>query len=415
VFWNVAARATLLVWIALMAAIALARVLLTRAHRRTPEAARNPERWRRLYICGTFAGGVGWGIAGLVLFPSAPLAYQVFLAYVLGGMAVGAAAVMSPVLAAYWAFLPPITLPIIVQLFLRGDAMSIAMGIMFTACTGMFMGSARQMHASITESIRLRFENLDLVQHLSAAKEHAEQVNQSLQSEVGERTRAQRQLSASLEEKEVLLTEIHHRVKNNLQVISSLLSLQSRSLTPEARNVFTDSQNRVRSMALVHEKLYQSRDLAKIDFAAYLRELGSYLCRVYHSTAEAIPLRIHAQEVYLTIERAVPCGLIVSELLSNALKYAFPAGRRGEIAIDMSASPAAGYRLTVRDTGIGLAAGFDVRHPHSPGLRIVNTLTEQLGGTLACANEGGAAFSVVFPIEEDHEPLQRHADSHLGG
>jgi two-component sensor histidine kinase len=295
--------------------------------------------------------------------------------------------------------------------------MSIAMGGMFAACTGMFLSAARQMHETITDSIRLRFENLDLVRSLSRAKEQAETANESLQIEIGERTRAEARVKASLQEKEALLTEIHHRVKNNLQVISSLLSLQSRSLTnPEALSVFTQSQSRVRSMALVHEKLYQSPDLARIDFAAYVRELASYLCRVYQSSTRAIPLRINAQGVFLSIERAVPCGLIVTELLSNALKYAFPEGRTGEINVELGPEEGDACRMTIRDNGVGLPRGVDLGHTPSLGLRIVRTLTEQLGGKISVSNDEGTAFTLVFPMEDDEDGArgQRAADPHPG-
>jgi two-component sensor histidine kinase len=415
VFWGVASHTALLAWVALMAVIASCRMLLVTAYQRRSRNGKEMGSWRTLYVIGTGVAGLGWGTAGVVLFPTVPLVHQVFLTYVLGGMAVGAAAVMSPVLAAYWAFLPAITLPIMVQLFLSADSMAIAMGIMFTACTVMFMNSARQMNRSITESIRLRFENLDLVQSLSLAKEQTEAANRSLQVEIGERRRAEEQLTASLKEKEVLLTEIHHRVKNNLHVISSLLSLQSRTLSnPEALSVFTDSQNRVRSMALVHEKLYQSSDLARIDFGAYVRELASHLFRVYHDQAEAIPLRINAKGVFLTIERAIPCGLIASELLSNALKYAFPAGRSGEIAVDLAMTGEVTCTMTIRDNGVGLPAEVDYRHPTSLGLRIVNTLTEQLGGTITLASNGGATFTLAFPIEEEDGVEQLRAHPHPG-
>jgi two-component sensor histidine kinase len=402
VLWGVAPHASVLGWLGLMALTALARVGLTQAYRRTAHGAGpSSAPWREFYIAATLFSGIGWGAAGVLLFPFVALPYQVFLAYVLGGMAVGAAAVMSPVLVAYYAFLAPITLPVIVQLFAAGDTMSLAMGVMFTACTGMFANSARQMHGSIVDSIRLRFENLDLIESLSRAKQQAEAANASLQVEIGERRRAEEQVTASLREKEVLLTEIHHRVKNNLQVISSLLSLQSRSLSnPEVTGVFTDSQNRVRSMALVHEKLYQSRDLARIDFAAYVRELASHLFRVYRSSAEGVALRVNAKEVFLTVERAVPCGLILSELLSNALKYAFPDGTCGEIAVDLDTDDARNYRMTIRDNGVGLPASVDLRLPRSLGLRIVKTLSEQLGGTIAASNARGTTFTLAFPIED---------------
>jgi two-component sensor histidine kinase len=384
VLWPVASHRVLLGWAALMTAISVARSVLTWSYRRATPAVTDAGVWRRRFVAGAFATGIGWGVAGVLLFPVVSLAYQVFLTYVLGGMAVGAAAVMAPVVTAYWAFLPPITIPVIVQLVLRGDAMGMSMAFMFTACTAMFMSSARQMHQSIRESIRLRFENLDLVDDLSAAKNQAE----------------------------VLLTEIHHRVKNNLQVISSLLSLQSRAIAdPEARSLFTDSQVRVRSMALVHEKLYQSPNLAHVDFAAYARELASHLTRVYRRDGEPVRVRVDAGPVGLSIEQAVPCGLVVGELLSNALKYAFPDGRAGTVAIEMSRDAGGMHRLVVRDDGVGLPPGLDVRNARSLGLRIVATLTDQLGGTLAATTAGGTTFELTLPLE-DHdarEPERRAA------
>ncbi|MCW5889537.1 MAG: hypothetical protein KIT14_03200 [bacterium] len=384
VLWSVAPHAVLLGWVALMVGVSVGRALLAWAYRRTGPGVAAAGAWRRRFVAGAFASGVGWGVAGVLLFPVVPLVHQVFLTYVLGGMAVGAAAVMAPVVTAYWVFLPPITLPVIVQLLLRGDAMGMSMALMFTACTAMFMNSARQMHQSIAESIRLRFENLDLVDDLSAAKEQAE----------------------------VLLTEIHHRVKNNLQVISSLLSLQSRALpSPEARSLFTDSQNRVRSMALVHEKLYQSQDLARVDFGAYARELVSHLAKVYQRDAGAVRVRVDAGAVALPIEQAVPCGLIVSELLSNALKYAFPDGRAGCVEVTLAQEPDGRHRLAVRDDGVGLPTGFDVRTGRTLGLRIVATLTDQLGGALTATTDGGTAFVLTLPLEDPdaREPKFRTA------
>jgi two-component sensor histidine kinase len=340
--------------------------------------------------------------------------HQVFIAFVLGGMAVGAAATLSPVLEAYWAFLVPVATPIILQMFWQGDTMAAAMGLMLIACTVVFINSARQMHGSITESIRLRFENLDLVQNLSAAKEQTEEVNRALQSEISERKRAEDRISASLQEKEVLLKEIHHRVKNNLQIISSLLNLQARSMAhPDALTAFRDSQSRVRSMALIHEKLYQSQDLARIDFAAYVRELAGYLFRSYHSNVAAIQLRVNIRDVFLSIERAAPCGLIISELVSNALKYAFPDGRKGEIVIELRPRQQDTYVLSVRDTGVGFPRDVDFRHTPSLGLRIVNILTDQLGGTISLHNNAGAVFTMTLPLEEKTEEVEHGASADL--
>jgi two-component sensor histidine kinase len=414
VLWSVVAHSLLLIWAVAMAVMLLARSLLVRRYfRAAPDSARIRP-WRIRFILGAAVGGCGWGAAAVFLFPQGSPVHQVFIAFVLGGMAVGAAATMSPLLEAYWVFLFPVATPIILQMFLQGDTMTAAMGLMLFACTVVFINSARQVHSSITESIRLRFENLDLVQNLSAAKEQTEAANRALQSEIAERKRAEDRISASLQEKEVLLKEIHHRVKNNLQVISSLLNLQSRSIAhPEALTAFKDSQNRVRSMALIHEKLYQSGDLARIDFAAYIRELTSYLFRVYQSDAAAIQLRINVKDVFLSIETAVPCGLIISELVSNALKYAFPTSKKGEIVIELRPGPRGAYVLEVRDNGVGFAPDVDFRHTSSLGLRIVNILTSQLEGTIELQNNDGAAFTLILPLEVRNEEEEHGAGTDL--
>lgn len=212
-----------------------------------------------------------------------------------------------------------------------------------------------------------------------------------------ERKRTNEQLKASLREKEVLLKEIHHRVKNNMQVISSMLNLQSGCVgNPEVVAVLKDSQNRVRSMALIHEKLYQSRDLSRIDFADYLRKLTDDLFRSYGVSPERIALVTHAEGVSLGIDAAIPCGLIVNELVSNCLKHAFPAGRKGEVRVALV--PKNGmYELMVRDNGVGFPKGVDFRNTESLGLQLVTTLTDQLEGTIEMnSNGGGTEFRIWF-------------------
>jgi two-component sensor histidine kinase/CheY-like chemotaxis protein len=212
-----------------------------------------------------------------------------------------------------------------------------------------------------------------------------------------ERTRAEELIKTSLREKEVLLQEIHHRVKNNLQIISSLLSLQSSYIRdPQASAIFQDSQNRVRSMALIHEKLYQSENLARINFGEYVHNLVTFLFRSYKSDSSVIALKIQADGIYLDVDSAVPCGLIVNELVSNALKHAFAPGQAGEIRIQLFQDVPDQYRLEISDNGVGIPSDMDFRHTESLGLRLVSTLVDQLDGHIELDRRRGTAFKVTF-------------------
>jgi len=211
------------------------------------------------------------------------------------------------------------------------------------------------------------------------------------------RKRAEAQIRAQLQEKDVLLKEVHHRVKNNMQVISSLLNLQSRRVQdPAVSEMFKESQGRIRSMALVHERLYQSSDLSRIEFSEYLRNLAIHLFHSYLADSSRIRLRIDAEEVFLNINTAIPCGLIVNELVSNALKHGFPEGRKGRLDIDLHRVAGNGYLLRVRDDGVGFPEGLDFRKAETLGLQIVNTLVDQVDGRLDLDREEGTAFRLEF-------------------
>jgi two-component sensor histidine kinase/PAS domain-containing protein len=227
------------------------------------------------------------------------------------------------------------------------------------------------------------------------AEEDLKRSNEALKGEVAEKTLAQEALSASLHEKDVLLKEIHHRVKNNLQIVSSLLSLQTSAQgRTDPAAALRDSQNRIRSMALIHEKLYQSGDLAHIDFAEYARSLVASLARSYTS-GTAVKVDAEVEGIMLDIDRAIPCGLIINELVTNSLKYAFPDGRSGTITISMSRGGGK-YALTVADDGAGLPPGLDFRDTPSLGLQLVNTLASQLEGTIELDTARGTRFKITF-------------------
>lgn len=216
--------------------------------------------------------------------------------------------------------------------------------------------------------------------------------------------RSQQRLYATLREKEVLLREIHHRVKNNLQVISSLLSLQAASLEdPAAREMLKESQNRVRSMALVHDQLHRSRDLSRIGFREYVKNLCASLFSSYGIDSARIALRVEVEDVSLPIDTAIPCGLIIHELVSNSLKHAFPEGRHGEIFIGLSQAPGRGKVLTVADDGVGLPRDVDLDTVHSLGLRLVRILAAQIDAPVRCLVGGGTRFEIVLPEAASEE------------
>jgi PAS domain S-box-containing protein len=216
--------------------------------------------------------------------------------------------------------------------------------------------------------------------------------------DVTESRKAEEQIKASLKEKEVLLKEIHHRVKNNLQIISSLLNLQSAEIEdPEACQRFKESQDRVKAMALIHERLYQSGDLAKIDFSGYVRSLTGHLTRSYRINANAVRLNLEVESVPMNLDIAIPCGLIINELVSNAFKYAFPNGDSGEITVRFAEEDARTLKLVVQDTGIGFPEGGDPEESDSLGLKLVRSLTEQLGGVLNYRTQNGFICQITIP------------------
>jgi PAS domain S-box-containing protein len=215
--------------------------------------------------------------------------------------------------------------------------------------------------------------------------------------DITEERQADERLRASMKEQEVLLKEIHHRVKNNLQIISSLLNLQSQHIQdPAALAMFQESRLRVRSMAMVHEKLYRSKDLSHVDFKEYIPSLAYHLFQIYGVNSEAIALTIDVDDAYLDINSAIPCGLLVSELISNTLKHAFPDGRRGEVKVRMKPLADGFMELVVSDNGIGLEKDLDLKNTDSFGLQLVDMLTEQLQGTVAIDRNGGTSITVRF-------------------
>jgi PAS domain S-box-containing protein len=227
---------------------------------------------------------------------------------------------------------------------------------------------------------------------------------QSVGRDITDLKRAEERLQASLQEKEVLLKEIHHRVKNNLQIVYSLLQLQRRKLKDQrAADALLESQSRIESIALIHEKLYQSEDLARINLAEYIPSLATNLFSTYNFSHSQIALRTEIEPIFLDIDKAIRCGLIINELLSNSLKYAFPDKNQGNLSIDLqlfaisTEAEKSTILLIMKDNGVGIPNHVDFSRPETLGLQLVQGFVGQLKGTLEMQCQGGTEFQIIFP------------------
>lgn len=219
-----------------------------------------------------------------------------------------------------------------------------------------------------------------------------------VQRDVTEKKKSEEILKRSLNEKEILLKEIHHRVKNNLQIVTSLLKLQSSYVKDEkVKLLFRESQNRVKSMALIHQKLYQTKDLSHVNFKEYISTVASHLQHSYGVLDDKVKIEIEVQDIHMSIDNAIPAGLIINELISNSLKHAFPEGRTGRINLSAAFDEFKNeYWFVIRDNGIGIPEDFSIKKSDSFGLKLVSTLVEQMGGNIELVSIGGCEYRISF-------------------
>lgn len=252
---------------------------------------------------------------------------------------------------------------------------------------------------------------LDLEQQVQERTTELSKVNEGLIAEMDERKQIENKLKISLEEKEILLREIHHRVKNNLQIISSLLNLQSIYIVNEEMlEIYKESQNRVKSMAMIHEKLYQSDDLAKIDFGDYVKSLILNLFSSYGVDESLIQLEINIKDILLDINTAVPCGLIINELVTNSIKHGFPhiygpkqqlkellaiSDEKNMINVNITKNNEL-FTMVIYDNGIGFPENLDFKNTDSLGMQLVISLIDQLRGTVELERKNGTYFEIIF-------------------
>jgi two-component sensor histidine kinase len=248
-------------------------------------------------------------------------------------------------------------------------------------------------------AVRRRAEEALLKAHANLERKVDERTIE-LRQEVEERKQAEGALKVLLGEKEVLMKEIHHRVKNNLQVVTSLLNLQSQHIDDEAmRNIFMDSQSRIKSMAMIHEKLYQSENISQIDFSDYITNLTASIFSSYRVEGAAVELELDIPRMSLDIDTCVKLGLIINELCTNSLKYAFPDGRDGVVSIELITCSEGICMLIVKDDGIGLPDGFDIANSSSMGLQLISAMVTQLKGRIEIDSDEGASFKIYFTCQ----------------
>ncbi len=216
--------------------------------------------------------------------------------------------------------------------------------------------------------------------------------------DISDRKAKERRIEQALMEKNLLLSEIHHRVKNNLQVVHSLIDLQSAQISDAGvQAMMRDLQNRVHSMAMIHQTLYQSQDFAKVDFGEFLEHFVPALISSYALDSNQIAISTEANGTAMPLNAAIPCGLIINELVSNALKHAFPEGRDGKLEVELSRDTDGWFHLEVRDNGIGMPSDFDPRRSTSLGLQLVDILASQLGGRFEIGSGSQTIFVIRFP------------------
>jgi two-component sensor histidine kinase len=214
--------------------------------------------------------------------------------------------------------------------------------------------------------------------------------------DITEKKQNEEKIKLSLREKEVLLKEVHHRVKNNLQVISSILNLQTSYVKDKKTlEALMESQNRIKSMAFIHENLYQQKDFSSTNFSEYVVNLSKNLVHTYSSLENRVELKLDVENVFLNLDLAIPCGLIINELVSNSLKYAFPRKKKGEIGIRLKLKEEQ-VKLTISDNGVGIPEKINYRNTDSLGLQLVVSLVDQLNGTIKLSGQKGTSFAIAF-------------------
>jgi two-component sensor histidine kinase len=382
ILWPILNHTLLLVWWGATAFIYALRWILVTRYKKTKPTPNEIERWATGFLIGSIFGGLAWGAAGLFLFSEKNLTHQIVLILIVAGMASMGVTTLSSVRENIVSFLFCVLLPPFFRFVFIGGRIYLTIAALILFYLAGLLLTTRFITDTYVEMITLRIKSMQQTAELQASD---------------------KKTKIALQEKEVLLKEIHHRVKNNLQTIVSLLNLQAGYINDkEAVEVFENSKDRVRAMALIHEKLYESKDLARVDFGDYIRNLVKPLYESYAVGPGQVQLKMEVENTSLDIDTSIPLGLIINELVSNSLKHAFPGSQKGELYVLLGENKHEGkdneydYTLIVKDNGIGFPADIDSRESESLGMLLIKTLVKQLHGVINVDTKKGTAFTIKF-------------------
>ena len=417
ILWAVTPYQILLAWYAALLVLTGARAHLIDRYRRANLDDLDHSYWLNWFFAGVIANGAFWGSAAWVLVPDDRITLTGMAVLWACGLSAGSVAALSVVRRAFFAFSVPALIPFAAYLIIRGPLEASVLGGAMIMFFGFLSVNALRMHRTLIEALQLQQENAHLVLDLNQEKIQVEALNKdledrvvkrtaelvasntSLKVEIKERQALEGELQKSLDEKTVLMREVNHRVKNNFQIIISLLNLQARKTHERSvRLLFDECAARIKSISMVHDQLYGATELTAISLDGYLRQLGQHMSVINDLASRNIAVNVSAPPIIVGIDTASFCGLIVNELLSNAFQHAFRDLDGGTVEIQLEVINGDEINLVIRDNGVGLPVGVDPAKSSTLGLELVNLFVAQISGTIRCERKSGTTFHIGFPF-----------------
>ena len=417
ILWAVTPYQILLAWYAALLVLTGARAHLIDRYRRANLDDMEHSYWLNVFLVGVIANGAFWGSSAWVLVPDDRITLTGMAVLWACGLSAGSVAALSVVRRAFFAFSVPALIPFAAYLIIRGPLEASVLGGAMIMFFGFLSVNALRMHRTLIEALQLQQENAHLVLDLNQEKIQVEALNRdlegrvvkrtaelvasntSLKVEIKERQALEAELQKSLHEKNVLMREVNHRVKNNFQIIISLLNLQARKTRERSvRLLFDECAARIKSISMVHDQLYGSTELTAISLDGYLRQLVQHVSVINDLASRNIAVNVSAPALIVGIDTASFCGLIVNELLSNAFQHAFRDLDGGTVEIQLEVINGDEINLVIRDDGVGLPVGVDPAKSSTLGLELVNLFVAQISGTMRCERRSGTTFHIGFPF-----------------